>query len=48
MFSMPPNGVRGNSGPGTVRGPGQNNLDLSLAKTFRIHETNNVQFRADA
>jgi hypothetical protein len=47
-FSLPPNGVRGNSGLGTVRGPGQNNLDLSLAKTFPIHESINAQFRADA
>jgi len=48
QFSVPPNGVRGNSGFGTVRGPGQNNLDLSLAKTFPIHESLNAQFRADA
>lgn len=47
-FSLPPNGVRGNSGLGTVRGPGQNNLDLSLAKTFPLYERFNVQFRADA
>ncbi len=47
-FSLPPNGVRGNSGLGTVRGPGQNNLDISLAKTFPIHENINAQFRADA
>ncbi len=47
-FSLPPNGVRGNSGLGTVRGPGQNNLDLSLAKTFQIYDRFNAQFRADA
>lgn len=47
-FSVPPNGVRGNSGLGTIRGPGQNNVDLSLAKTFQIHESANAQFRADA
>lgn len=48
QFTLPPNGVRGNSGLGTVRGPGQNNVDLSLAKTFPIHDTVNAQFRADA
>ena len=47
-FSVPANGTRGNSGLGTVRGPGQNNVDLSLAKTFQIHERFNAQFRADA
>ena len=47
-FSVPPMNVRGNSGLGTVRGPGQNNLDLSLAKTFPIFETLHLEFRADA
>lgn len=47
-FSLPPNGVRGNSGLGTVRGPGQNNVDLSLAKTFPIMERFHSEFRADA
>ena len=37
-FSVPAMRVRGDSGLGTVRGPGQNNLDLSLAKTFPIRE----------
>jgi hypothetical protein len=40
--------VRGNSGLGTVRGPGQNNLDLSLSKTFQIYDRLNAQLRADA
>ncbi|MGA8528619.1 MAG: hypothetical protein WB622_02825, partial [Acidobacteriaceae bacterium] len=48
LFTAPPNGVRGNSGLGTVRGPGQNNVDLSLAKTFPIHERFHAEFRADA
>jgi hypothetical protein len=47
-FSVPPNGVRGNSGLGTVRGPGQNNVDLSLAKVFPIVERFHAEFRADA
>lgn len=47
-FSVPPMNVRGNSGLGTVRGPGQNNVDLSLAKTFTIYERLHMEFRADA
>ena len=47
-FSIPANSVRGNSGLGTVRGPGQNNLDLSLAKTFPIHKSLHLEFRGDA
>ena len=47
-FSVPAMAARGNSGLGTVRGPGQNNLDLSLAKTFPIHDQFDVEFRADA
>jgi hypothetical protein len=40
--------VRGNSGLGTIRGPGQNRADLSLAKTFPIRESLHLEFRADA
>ena len=47
-FSVPPNNVRGNSGLGTVRGPGQDNLDLSLAKTFSIYERLHFELRGDA
>lgn len=46
-FSTPPENVRGNSGLGTVRGPGQNNVDLSLAKTFSIYERLHLEFRGD-
>jgi hypothetical protein len=47
-FSLPPMNVRGNSGLGTVRGPGQYNFDLSLAKTFAIRETLRFELRGDA
>jgi hypothetical protein len=47
-FSLPPMNVRGNSGLGTVRGPGQNNVDLSLSKTFQLYERLHLEFRADA
>lgn len=47
-FYVPPMDIRGNSGLGTVRGPGQINLDLALAKTFPIRENLHLEFRADA
>ena len=47
-FSIPAMDVRGNSGLGTVRGPGQNNLDFSLAKTFSLYENLHMELRADA
>jgi hypothetical protein len=47
-FSVPPQNVRGNSGFGTVRGPGQNRADISLAKTFSLYESLHLELRADA
>jgi len=47
-FSLAPMNVRGNSGLGTVRGPGQNNFDLSLGKTFPIRESLRFELRGDA
>ena len=46
-FSVPPMGVRGNSGLGTIQGPGQDNLDFSLAKIFPILENVKLSLRAD-
>ena len=46
-FTDPGFDVKGNSGPGTVRGPGQNNWNLNLAKTFAATEKLNVEFRVD-
>ncbi len=48
VFSVPAMNVRGNSGLGTIRGPGQNRSDISLAKTFPIRESLHLEFRADA
>jgi hypothetical protein len=47
-FSVPPMNVRGNSGFGTVRGPGQERVDLSLAKTFTLYKRLQMELRADA
>jgi hypothetical protein len=38
----------GNVGRNTMRGPGVVNLDLSLFRTFKLAETINLQFRAEA
>jgi hypothetical protein len=46
-FSVPAMNVRGDSGFGTVRGPGQNRFDISLAKTFALYENLHLEFRAD-
>ena len=46
-FSAPLQDVKGNAGPGIIRGPGMNNFDLSLSKTFKASERVNVQFRGD-
>ena len=48
VFSVPAMNVRGDSGFGTVRGPGQNNLDVSLAKTFPLEKNLHFELRADA
>ena len=37
-FVAPPENTRGNARPGIVRGPGQNNWDISLGKNFSIVE----------
>jgi hypothetical protein len=46
-FSDPGQDLKGNARPGIVRGPGINNLDLSLGKVFRATQGVNIQFRAD-
>ena len=46
-FAFPAQGQFGNLGRGVVRGPGIKNVDFSMAKTFRIDERFNVQFRAE-
>ena len=37
----------GNMGGGAVLGPGQNNWDMSLAKSFAIRENQSLQFRSE-
>ena len=45
-FADPGQDVKGNARPGILRGPGINNLDLSMGKTFAIMNTR-LLFRAD-
>jgi hypothetical protein len=37
----------GNSGAGIVRGPDQNNIDLSITKTFKVAERHTFEFRSE-
>jgi hypothetical protein len=46
-FTDPGQDVKGNARPGIVRGPGINNLDVSIGKNFRAGGGVNVLFRAD-
>jgi hypothetical protein len=47
-FSLAPQFVIGSSSRNPVRGPGLQNADLMIGKTFRITERVNVEFRAEA
>jgi hypothetical protein len=46
-FSIPSAGTFGNLGRNTVRGPGIQNVDISLAKTHHLREDLRLQFRAE-
>ncbi len=48
VFSLPAKGTIGNAASTFLRGPGVNNFDISLFKSFRIHERANIQLRAEA
>jgi outer membrane receptor protein involved in Fe transport len=47
VFADPGQDVKGTAGLGIIRGPGQNNWNVNLAKTFRPTERVNVEFRAE-
>jgi hypothetical protein len=46
-FVVPPNNVQGTAAPGAVRGPGQNNWDISFGKNIAFHERLHAELRAD-
>ena len=45
VFAMPAKGTIGNSAKSVLRGPGVNNWDVALFKTFPIRERVGIQFR---
>uniref|UniRef100_Q023L4 TonB-dependent transporter Oar-like beta-barrel domain-containing protein n=1 Tax=Solibacter usitatus (strain Ellin6076) TaxID=234267 RepID=Q023L4_SOLUE len=47
-FTAAPQFVIGNSSRNPVRGPGLQNADLMIGKTFRLRERLNLEFRAEA
>jgi hypothetical protein len=47
-FAAPPAFTYGNAGRNSVYGPPMQTLDFALARTFRITERTNFQFRAEA
>jgi hypothetical protein len=46
-YRAPVTGTFGNTGVGTVRGPGLKNFDLSLQKSFAVKEGQRLEFRAE-
>jgi hypothetical protein len=46
-FVVPPAGVQGTAAPGVVRGPGQNNWDISFGKNITFRERLHAELRAD-
>ncbi len=47
-FSIPEVGHFGTSGRNVIIGPGTQNLDLALVRSFRVSDSSRVQFRLDA
>ncbi len=47
-FALPAMGTLGNVGMGSIRGPGTWEFSAALARTFRLRETQRLEFRAEA
>ncbi len=48
VYSLPSGGIYGNAGRGTIEGPGTQNLDFALLRSFPIVETVRMEFRFEA
>jgi hypothetical protein len=46
-FQIPDPGTFGNSGRNVIIGPGIQNVDMALARTFRLSDSTRAQFRTD-
>jgi len=46
-FVVPPTNVQGTASPGVIRGPGQNNWDISVGKNIAFTERLHAEIRAD-
>ena len=46
-FVVPPANVQGTASPGVVRGPGQNNWDISFGKNITFYERLHAEIRGD-
>jgi hypothetical protein len=47
-FAIPESGRFGNSGRNVITGPGTQNIDLALVRSFRTSDATRLQFRLDA
>ena len=47
-FTMPAVGAYGNSGRGSIQGPGSFRMDMGLSRLFRIRENQTIEMRAEA
>jgi hypothetical protein len=47
-FELPPVGQLGNMGPRNIQGPGTWAFDVGLTRSFKLGETRQVEFRAEA
>src|SRR5262249_47972016 len=46
-FTIPDSGTFGNSGRNVIIGPGFQDIDVTLARRFRLSDTTRIQFRTD-